>query len=496
MRKLVVVSRDIHIRNVVTSGALDVVEDDETYFVASATGVQDPSALQGKPGYLGTVSEPSSRLEVHARLKRLMLHSFRSRSQTIRDKVAMKRGPVRRSYKARLGRLLRRRFDVRVDLVVDDHLWHSFATLPGIRQYLARAYTREAGFNKDLHRVIRDLRPDVVIVPTSGVEMLPHDAIVSARKLEIPSLAVVINWDNLSSKGAFAVQPDWMAVWGEQSAEHADRIHGFPRNRVAVIGVPTFDGYFRHPLGSTESPFPFRYALFAGCFAKFDEAAALSRLDRAISERGLDLKIVYRPHPHRLPRDHSDFVDEGKFGNVIIDPQVRDVYIARAQETERSIPIFPALDYYPALLENAEFVVCPLSTMIVESAIFERRVIVIAYHDGIHEDSPATRIDMDHFDGMDRVEGFEVCRSPEDLDRAFAALVCTPTPTPPPLRDQIGWWLYHDHRTYSERLAELLARIDRERGSKTTLRSGMGLLRAAARVGAQQLRAAGARLVP
>jgi hypothetical protein len=229
------------------------------------------------------------------------------------------------------------------------------------------------------------------------------------------------------------------------------------------VGVPTFDSYFHHQPGTTTSPFPFRYALFAGCYAPFDEAAALERLDRTIEEHGLDLKVVYRPHPHRRPRKRPDRIDEARLRHVVVDPQVRELYEASFDEygrgARRSKPRYPALDYYPALLENAEFTICPLSTMIVESAIFERRVIVIAYDDGIHPDSPALVVNYDHFEGIDRVDGFELCRTADELEDLFGSMAARDRDPDRPLREQIRWWLHHDSRTYAERLAAVVAEM-------------------------------------
>jgi hypothetical protein len=151
---------------------------------------------------------------------------------------------------------------------------------------------------------------------------------------------------------------------------------------------------------------------------------------------------------------------------VVIDPQVRDLYEASFDEygwrARRSKPLLPTLDYYPALLENAEFTVCPLSTMIVESAIFERRVIVIAYDDGIHQDSPALVVNYDHFEGIDRIDGFEICRTVDDLARLFCEFATDHDRPAAPLQEQIRWWLYHDEKTYADRLAALVREVSSE----------------------------------
>ncbi len=465
MRKLVVLSTDYQVRCAVTSGALDAVDDDETFYVGSARNVLAPEELEAKPNFAGLVDEPEERRQIHQSLRQLVLYAVRSRSRTIRSKLSPpKEGKASRTLGLRLPWL---RLSAKIDARYDARLPEKVAALPGVRHVLVRRRLRAPG----LHRVMSEVRPDLVVATSAGTDDFAVDAVLSARALGVASLVIVVNWDNLSSKGSFAVQPDFMAVWGEQTKDHAVHIHGMPSDRVSALGVPTFDQYFRHVPGSTTSPFPFPYVLFAGSFTAFDELSAIERLDEAIEREGLDLTVVYRPHPVRQPRLRSDFVDEERFGHVVIDPQVRDIYLERQElyalrKRDRPVPVFPALDYYPALLENARFVVCPLSTMIVESAIFERRVVVVAYDDDLHPSSPAVVVNYDHFDGVDRIEGFEVARTPEAMVGAFLELARGNATSPdPPLRGQIRPWVHHEEgTTYAERLARLVEEIGRVRG--------------------------------
>jgi hypothetical protein len=440
MRKLIVLGADNYVRNFVEAGAFDLIEDKDTYYVSSARGVVHPetlAVLARRANYVGQISDSPGRARTYEKLQLLLLSALRDRGRTLREKVRLLPWHQRIRYRV--------------------------ASHPLLRERLTRRYLRQAGLNRSLDDLMRSLRPDIVIAPSGGIDHFVTDALRSARELGIPSLVLVYNWDNLSSKGIFPVKPDHLAVWGEQSVEHAVRIHGFDREQVRILGVPTFDSYFHLEPGETMSPFPFRYALFAGCYAPFDEASALERLDRAIEEHGLDLKIVYRPHPHRRPRKRPDQVDEERFRHVVIDPQVRELYEASFEEYRRGAarpkPRYPALDYYPALLENAAFMICPLSTMIVESAIFERRVLVIAYDDGVHPDSPAVVVNFDHFEGIDRVDGFEVCRTAEGLPRRFVELTTADARPKTPLREQIRWWVHHDEDTYAERLARLVREL-------------------------------------
>lgn len=450
MRALVLIAADNTVRNFVDTGAFAALDLEHTSFVASSRGVghaEMEGSMRALRGYVGTVDDPRPKTRRPYRFLRMTLLAATSRrSRTMRHKLNMLPRRKRLRYKA--------------------------AALPGLRVLTLRAAKWRAGLSDELLELMRELRPDVVIAPSNGYDPMVWDGVRAARSLGIPSLALIANWDNLSSKGVFAEKPDYLGVWGQQGVEHAEFMHGIPRDRARPLGAPQFEHYFQHALGSSQSPFPFRYVLFAGCFAPFDELAALERLERLIEEHGLDVKIVYRPHPHRYPRKRSDFVDEDRFRHVVLDPQIHDLYAASVEESKnwnspqrkRVKPLLPPLDYYPALLENAEFVVCPLSTMIVEAAIFERPVVVVAYDDGIHENSPASVVDYEHFDGIDRIDGFRLCTQPEQLDAHFLALATAEDEMSPSLRDQLLWWLHFDDRPYSERLAAWLGEIAEREG--------------------------------
>jgi hypothetical protein len=130
-------------------------------------------------------------------------------------------------------------------------------------------------------------------------------------------------------------------------------------------------------------------------------------------------------------------------------------------------------------LEHAEFVICPLSTMVLESAIFEREVIVIAYHDGIHKDSPGVVVGYDHFQGMDRIEGLHMCRTIDELEPLFRELASEPRRRARSMRDQVYPWIYHDERPYRERLAELVGMIAVREGMTDAAREALPAQRSA-----------------
>lgn len=450
MRKLIVIAEDQYVRNLVSAGAFDEIEDDETYWISGR--LRDPSPLEERGDrYLGFVHGTPERRQTYIRLRRLLLAGLRGRSRTQRIKLRFL-PPLQRTL-----------------LFVQ--------ALPGLRQLMVRRYLRMTGRHESLHSAMERLKPDLVIAPSGGTDNLVFDTLRSARELGIRSLVVVYNWDNLSSKAAFVVRPDHIAVVGPQSKVHARELHGFDLDDVTVLGGPYIDHHFFHEPGSTTAPFPFPYVLYAGCYMPFDERTSLERLNAYIAQAQLDLTIVYRPHPQRRKRKVNDEIDESRLEHVVIDPQVREAYRASfdrplAEDDER--PPLPPLDYYPALLENAEFVICPLSTMVLEAAIFERPVLVVAYHDGIHKDSPGVVVGYDHFQGMDSIDGIHLCRTEDDMEPVFARLAAGERPARP-MRDQVAPWVFHDERPYRRRLRELVDRLDSSMSEAH--RQGTGLTR-------------------
>jgi hypothetical protein len=447
MRKLILIATDGYVRNVVSSGAFDEIEDADTFYVASER-VRQVGELESRGNLLPPITESKQRQSVYAQLQRLLLASYRSRSHTMAHKLELMARRRRWLYKV--------------------------AALPLLSALVKRILLWRTGRNAELHSLLQRLRPDIVIAPSGGIDPLVTDLVRSARSLHIKSLVIAHNWDNVSSKGAFPVEPDCLAVWGPQSAEQARSIHRVPASKVRVLGAPSLDPYFRHEPGSSEPRFAFRHALFAGCYAPFDELQALELLEETIERERLDIKIVYRPHPHRRSRRRPDYFDERRFRHVVLDPELRDLYERAFQsfpEDPSRKPILPPLGSYPSLFEHCEFVLCPLSTMIVEAAIFERRVIVVAYDDEIHPNSPAAVLNYDHFAGIDRIEGFEICRRREDLPRLFLELAngSLESDLKPSLREQIRYWLHYDERTYSERLKDV---VDELHGDAADRKSG------------------------
>ncbi|MBN2015041.1 MAG: hypothetical protein JW778_07670 [Candidatus Altiarchaeota archaeon] len=432
MRKLIVVSSDLYVRNFIDTGAFSAIEDEDTYYLASEH-VKHVSELRSKKNFLGLVKEPGWRLFLNNQLLLLLTFLNKSKSSSFRLRI--------------------RRFHPFI-LLVYNVLGSRFFGKPALWVLM-----KALGTNRELSRIVKELKPDIVLIPSSATDSLGTDATIVCKKIGIPCVHLINGWDNLSSKIVYPVNPDYLCVWGPQSVEHAERIHGIRPEKVFPIGVPTFDHYFRLRDRELESPHPFKYALFAGCCVAFDEISALQILERAIERSGIKgFKVVYRPHPWRHRRSCFDEFRQENFKHVILDEQIKESYL-RSNAYVSPADFLPSLDYYPALLKNAEFVICPLSTMTLESAIFEKPTLIIAYDDGIHVTSPHNLFNYEHFRGIEKLDGMSLCKTKEAFETLFLSMCKDYVGSNPPktrIREQIKYYIYYDDSSYAERLKKVV----------------------------------------
>ena len=74
-------------------------------------------------------------------------------------------------------------------------------------------------------------------------------AVLAARKLDIPTVAFIFSWDNLSTKGRIAAPFDYYLVWSELMRQELLRYYpDVPAEHTFVVGSPQFDPYYDRSL--------------------------------------------------------------------------------------------------------------------------------------------------------------------------------------------------------------------------------------------------------
>lgn len=146
-----------------------------------------------------------------------------------------------------------------------------------------------------------------VISPSMGAFGFEWEArfALAAQSLGLPVYSVITNYDNLTNRGRKLFMPDKLAVWGEQMAIDAHKLHGIPYSKIEKIGAPQFDKYFlKDSLSKLEYLSKIRLdssrptILYAGPPSAYQTLEVLKTL--------IDLgytsshNIIFRPYPNRL----------------------------------------------------------------------------------------------------------------------------------------------------------------------------------------------------
>lgn len=158
-----------------------------------------------------------------------------------------------------------------------------------------------------------DFQPQVLFVsPYIMSADLEIEYVKAAQKLGIPTVASVLSWDNLVSKGTYLVKPEWLFVWNQNLVEEAVNIHEFQREAVFMTGAPVYDPWFDLAPSLDREQFCEQcgvnpnnpYLLFLGSSPTITDLdvelikALIAHFEQMDAEKRPS--IIIRPHPYAL----------------------------------------------------------------------------------------------------------------------------------------------------------------------------------------------------
>ena len=152
---------------------------------------------------------------------------------------------------------------------------------------------------------IADGNFDWLVMPCNALDELMTDYLAHARQIKLRTILAIDNWDNLTSKSAFVVQPNVMTVMGAKCVQHAVEIHHSNPMTVLPIGLPRFDIYRTlWKNGGTTKRSPQKRVLYAGFSLPHSEKRIVDALANFLDNKygsGL-IEVHYRPHPLAVTR--------------------------------------------------------------------------------------------------------------------------------------------------------------------------------------------------
>ena len=270
--------------------------------------------------------------------------------------------------------------------------------------------------NLKLNFLFKFYKPSLVIVPTQGDDIGYWYVSNLCKKNNIKSLAIVDNWDNFSSRPHLDPKPNYYAVWSEQSKMHAKKFHNISSSKVFIIGSARHDNYFSIRKKNLKSFFNFNYILFFESFGITDGLEELfDILDNILESQKIlygNLKLIFRPHPWQ-----KDFkpIQIKKYKNIILDPQLKKNY----EKNISSTSFQPDLSYYPSLIKNAQFIISSPTTMLVESLIFKKKILLLANDRNKKFGNYHYMKNVEHFENIEKTPAVSVCYDIKNIKNDF-----------------------------------------------------------------------------
>jgi hypothetical protein len=238
--------------------------------------------------------------------------------------------------------------------------------------------------------LVREGKPVLLVTATPGFTPFEAEMILYAEVLGIPTVAVNLNYDNLTSNAKMIRKTDYLLVWNEGMAREARELHGYTESQYDIVGCLRFDHYFTDPV---DPAFPSREAFLRQ--KGFDPAKktivlagptpsnypprrelveTLIRLKREDQFEG-DPNILIRIHPIDSLETYAGLVDSP---GVHIERAGRQTLPDSAGGQKIEMDEGDTMNL-TATLKYADVVLNFASTVIMEAAIFERPVINIAF---------------------------------------------------------------------------------------------------------------------
>ncbi|MEX2160767.1 MAG: hypothetical protein WD751_02540 [Anaerolineales bacterium] len=254
---------------------------------------------------------------------------------------------------------------------------------PWARRWLQRAQAR---FNPRLYADLFDkYQPQLVVASTPGWR---HDRYLlrEASARNIPTVSVIVGWDNSSSYSLPGAPVDWITCWSEIQREELVKGSDWTPERVNIGGIPSYDGYFRKEWLLPRREYfklhgldPKRKLIsYASSFITFSpniqNIEALAELV-AGSQLAEPCQLLVRLHPNHF-MEVERFAAERE--------QIRALAAARPHvHVVEPVPLGGSLGYYSgedmpeksSMMAYSDVFVTVYSTMVVEASIHERPVV-------------------------------------------------------------------------------------------------------------------------
>ena len=286
------IGSDFHARSIVESGVLDALIID--YEVVIFTSLKIKMNFHARFSELNCVEFEVSRKvnKLFSQYLALGTARYMNRSNSFRFRI--KRYILGDYYESRS--------------LLTKFIWANKSFLKALRiviriligKSLFFKYKEKVYFNKLTKQFnlseLQSLNFNIFISWSQNAEPSAIASILLGKRIEVPSMVVVDNWDNLSSKSIFPLEPNALICFGQQSVDFAHSIQKFKECKIYPIGSARFEIY-RGLIEGSEKKEPLQI-LYAGSSIAAEDLEILELFEYYYLSNNVNINFKYRRHPY------------------------------------------------------------------------------------------------------------------------------------------------------------------------------------------------------
>ncbi len=254
------------------------------------------------------------------------------------------------------------------------------STVEAVERFLA---AHAPGLVAEYESRLRASQPDLMFSTTPQANHMEWPAALAARRLGIPVVAQISSWDNLSSKGHFAIEYQRYLAWSDVMVRDLMRDFAVAREDIQVTGAPGFDFYFQPEFQESREAFAARQgldparpiilyaAVTPGLFPNEPHMVALLLDAIRAGDLPREAQVLLRLHP-KDPGTRWQSLD-GRY------PELRACVPNTAGDLRQWIPDESIIRDQVSCVRHGDVHVNAASTMIIDASILDRPVVSVAF---------------------------------------------------------------------------------------------------------------------
>lgn len=229
-------------------------------------------------------------------------------------------------------------------------------------------------------------KPDLVIASTPGWRMDRY-LLREAAASKIPTMTVIVGWDNPSSYAIPGARVDWATCWSQEQRDELVNGSDWLPERVHIGGIPSYDGYFRKTwLMPREEYFrlhgldPARKLISYACsfvhFApNYPNVEALAQLVES-TDLTEPSQLLVRLHPSHFQDKPQIFAEEREKIHAL-EQKYPHVHVVRPVALGGSLGYYGGedMDEKSSMMAHSDVFVTVYSTMVVETAVHDTPIV-------------------------------------------------------------------------------------------------------------------------